>query len=296
MVKEQFRTYKPQPKTKVILEHISVIVQKYQARNIPLTLRQLYYQLVAQNIIENTKETYKALTKIVGKARYAGMLDWTAFKDRTRTSERPMEWKSITDLLKTALYSYRLPRGEGQENYIEVITEKDALSSVLAPIAARYHIRFNVFKGFSSITAIYDLSKRILAVSAKNQKSTLVYIGDHDPSGLQMLRGLHERIGELTDYTPLTVIPAALTMEQITELNLAPNRAKEKDPNYKKYKAEFGEDCWEVDALPPEYLIETVKTAILQYLDVARMNAIIAREEEDKRKIKRIFERFDGSA
>jgi hypothetical protein len=57
------------------LEHIAVIggiIGEYVAQGYRLTVRQLYYQLVARGIIENTMQSYKRTTGVVNDARMAG--------------------------------------------------------------------------------------------------------------------------------------------------------------------------------------------------------------------------------
>lgn len=107
------------------------IIRKYQGMDLKLTLRQLYYQLVTQNTIANSEREYKRLGNLVSEARLAGMVDWAAIEDRGRVPHTPNEFSSATSLIEAAIASYRLPRWKGQENYVELWVEKDALSGVL---------------------------------------------------------------------------------------------------------------------------------------------------------------------
>lgn len=289
-MKENFRDWKYIPKTKVNLDQILGIVDEYVAENMNLTLRQIYYQMVSRGHVENSEAGYQRVKGIVGKARYAGMMDWEVIVDRTRLPSIPSEWENPTALLETALNAYRLPRLEGQEYYVEVITEKDALLTTIARVATKYHLPANVFRGYTSTTVMYEMSKRISEASAEGKKPVLLYIGDHDPSGLDMLRDVEARQREFLRDVPLTVVHVALTMDQIKKLNPLPNKTKDGDVRSKEYIDQFGKVCWEADALPPKYLKDVLETTILKCIDVEKMDVIKQREESDKDTLRSLIE------
>lgn len=285
-MKEKFWEVKFNKNSKLILDKIIPIVEEYQTQNITLTLRQLYYQLVARGYINNEEKQYKKVSRIAKNGRYAGLIDWDAIEDRIRIPWLPSEWENLSDFLVSACDSYRLPRWNSQEYYIELISEKDALYSVLSPIAEMYHITFGIFRGYSSATSIYDLSKRVLQNLDMNKKVAILYVGDHDPSGLDMLRDIHKRLSEFTrDRSCIDLIPVALKLEQVTQYDLPPNFAKLTDTRAKEYIKDFGRNSWEVDALRPEVLTNLVKLSIQKYLDVDKMNTIIERENADRKQL-----------
>src|ERR1035437_3732575 len=136
-VKEQFKEQNFNP---VKLQQIALanqIVDIYQAQNLRLTLRQLYYQFVTRNAITNQEKSYKNLGKLISDARLAGLIDWDSIEDRVRIPRLPTQFANLKDLVNAALYSYRLPRWKGQDSYVELWVEKDALSGVLAPLAGQ---------------------------------------------------------------------------------------------------------------------------------------------------------------
>jgi len=292
-MKEKYRDKKFYKKTKIVLDKILKVVNEYEEQKIVLTLRQLYYQLVGRGFIPNTDKSYTKTARILKDARYTGLVDWDSIEDRARVTTYPSEWENIEDILETTKTSYRLPRWEGQEFYMELITEKDALSSVFSGISHDYHIQFSVNRGYDSTSAVYLLSKRILR--HKDQKTIILYVGDHDPSGVDMSHDIETRLKEFTnDVVCFDMIPVALTMEQVREYSLPPNPAKETDSRAAKYIEEFGRESWEVDALRPEVLISLVEKAILEYLDVDMMNAIITKENREREKLGYVAKNFDA--
>ena len=272
-MKEQFRTKIPKGKiriqcqevnepieywettTKKLFSQIDSIVEYYTNINIKLTNRQLYYQLIGKGWIPNTTKVYTKICVFLTDTRYAGMIDWNSIEDKEREPSKPSDWVNISSLIESAIYSYRLPRWIDQQYYVEMYCEKKAGINTLSPIAEKYHMYFGFNKGYSSASAMYDLAKRIKFQIENGKKAIILYFGDHDPSGLDMIRDIQERIKEFLEngdkYTnpDFEVVPVALTMDQIKKYNSPPNPAKLTDPRAKKYIEEFGQVSWELDAV-----------------------------------------------
>lgn len=291
-----------------LLEHITGIIETYESQRIVLTNRQLYYQLVAGGLIPNAQEIYKRICTFLTDCRYNGDINWESIEDRGRTPERHSEWNSIRGLVDSALYSYRLPRWNNQDYYVELYCEKEAMESVLKPIADKYHIYFGCNKGYSSASTMYNLARRMKEQYDNNKKLVILYLGDHDPSGLDMIRDIKERITEFIWYNEkldyedsfvgydivykqreeegiFQVIPVALTTEQVEEYNPPPNPAKITDPRARNYIEANGESSWELDALKPEILIKLTENAISDFIDIDKYKAVIRQEEKDKKNL-----------
>ncbi len=314
MVKEQFRDWEPKGQIKVkytdahggdsvweadqaeLLESVQKIIEEFQEQKIRLTNRQTYYQLVAGKIIPNVDKVYKRICVFLTDARYGGYIDWDAIEDRGRVAHRHSEWENVADFMNDAVYAFRLPRWSDQECYVELFTEKQAAESVLAPLANKYHIHFGYNKGYSSAAMMYELSKRIVEQLYEGKKVKLLYAGDHDPSGLDMVRDVQERVVEFLmkgddafDIYQVEehfeTIPLALNMEQVRQYNPPTNPAKIKDPRANWYIEKYGEYSWELDALRPEVLRDIVERGIQEHLDIEKYNAWIAREKPLKQKL-----------
>ncbi len=263
------------------LEVVNGIIEEFQNKGYRLTLRQLYYQLVSRDLIDNKKSEYAKLSTLLVKGRMGGLVDWDAIEDRLRVPKFPYQADDIADAMDDIIYSYRLDRQKGQEKYIELWVEKDALSSVLQPLTKKYHVRLMVNRGYSSCTAMRDAYLRI---QSANASATILYLGDHDPSGLDMVRDITERLNEFGVFPEVKHI--GLTKEQINEFNPPPNPARVEDPRAENYIAEHGYVSWEVDALSPETLNELIKSEIEGLLDMDKFNEVIEQEEIDKDKMR----------
>jgi hypothetical protein len=315
MSREFFERYKPKDETVVLLEHIIKIIDDYAGQGLTLTLRQLYYQLVSKDLIRNEEKQYKRVGEIVSRARRGGWLDWDALEDRVRRPNSPPEYKDLDELINAALNSYRLPRLNGQESYVELWVEKDALAGVLYPIANRYHITLMVNRGYSSTSAMKDAGERLRSVCKEMSvdKAYVLYLGDLDPSGEDMVRDVGERLHEYVnsgwlftyaevDGKPKTVAEKeydrnkrldphidvmvrklALTMDQVEEHEPPPNPAKKTDSRFAKFQEEHGDESWEVDALPPSVLRDIIENELDELIDQEKVDEIKAQEEKDKK-------------
>jgi hypothetical protein len=283
-MREWFRDTNFRTNSLKLISECNAIIDEYQKQGLSLTLRQLYYQLVVINVIPNVERSYKNLSGLVTDARMAGMMDWDAIEDRVRQPRHCSEWDDIEDLVNSALASYRLPRWKDQDNYVELWVEKDALAGVLAPIARKYHITLMVNRGYSSASAMYESAKRYVQ-QADGKDMHLLYLGDHDPSGEDMVRDVQERLALFG--SELHVDKIAITMPQVKKHKPPPNPAKITDPRAAAYIAEHGNHSWEVDALPPNVLTRIIESKLDELVDMDLMDEVKAQEQKDKELLKK---------
>lgn len=180
-------------KRKVISQMVA-ICEEYKNDGYNLTLRQLYYQLVARDYIPNHDKVYKKISGLKDDAVYGGLIDWDVFEDRGRVPHTPYYENGIAEALERTVEYYRLDRQENQNTHVEVWTEKDAISSILKRVTNKYGVTLVVNKGYTSSTAIYGAYERFVEKINKGNKVKILYFGDHDPSGLDMVRDIRERI------------------------------------------------------------------------------------------------------
>lgn len=284
-MKQKFKEIRFKPESLDRIELCNRIIADYLGQGLRLTLRQLYYQLVTMNVIPNVERSYKNLSSLVSDARLAGLMDWSAIEDRVRTPKMQSEFENLKELIEAAIHSYRLPRWRGQKIYAELWVEKDALAGVLLPLARKFHVTMMVNRGYSSQSAMYESAMRFrTARKTEGRMPVLFYLGDHDPSGEDMVRDIEERLF-MFGVIGLTVEKLALTMPQVKKYKPPPNPTKDSDPRSADYLAEHGASSWEVDALPPETLTKIITSAFKKIIDFPVLSSIIAREEEDKKKL-----------
>ena len=282
-MKEAFTDWKPKTETtRTLLIRAVGVVSEYAAQGYQLTLRQLYYQLVARDVIPNSQQWYKRLGGVVSNGRMAGFIDWSAIVDRGRVPIKPPDWSGPDAILRSAELTYRLDRWEGQQNHVEVWCEKDALSSVLEPICSRYHVRMLANRGYSSATALYDAAQRFQDADSDGKRVVVIYLGDHDPSGMDMTRDIRDRFDVLSWFQDIEVRRLALNMDQVERYGPPPNPTKFSDSRAMSYVSEYGPESWELDALEPQVLDQLVSGTIDDLLDRELFDERVRQEEADK--------------
>ena len=225
----------------------------------------------------NVEREYKHLSTLVSDARLAGLMDWAAIEDRVRQPHVQLQFENLGELVDVALCSYRLPRWRGQEVYVELWVEKDALAGVLSPLAREFHVTLMVNRGYSSQSAMYESANRFID---SEKPGKLLYLGDHDPSGEDMVRDIRDRLAMFG--AEVTVEKLALTMEQVRQYNPPPNPAKRTDPRATDYIAEHGNESWEVDALPPEVLSGIIRERFEDIIMLEPLQEVLEQEQQDK--------------
>lgn len=297
MSKIKFRDIRMSSANMERLMEVNAIVEEYQHKGYVLTLRQLYYQLVGRDIVPNKQSEYKKLSRILKEGRMAGIVDWSAIEDRLRFPSKPASWDGPKQVLDACIDQFELPRQVGQPYYIEVWIEKDALSGVLKKVTEPYHIPIVVNRGYASASSMFDSFFRFVRDGAyKDRVTKIIYLGDYDPSGLDMIRDIEDRIeefregyesdGDFVRDMAIEIIPIALNREQILQFDLPPNPAKSSDPRSGEFILEHGDSSWEVDALRPEVLNEILDNALIELMDMDIYYQVLDNEAEHIEKLK----------
>lgn len=291
-MKEFFEEHRFKPETINIINQANKIIKEYSEDGFDLTLRQLYYQFVARDLLPNNQKSYNRLGDIISNARLNGNIDWQAIKDRTRRINNCLHFNDPSHAIYNVSSWYAIDTRSNQENYIECWVEKEALVGVVERACEHLDIPFFACRGYVSQTAMYEAYKR-LSKKLKNHKRTIIlHLGDHDPSGIDMTRDIEERLTQTFGvYTEIKRI--ALNMEQIEELQPPPNPAKLTDSRVGGYIKRFGRQSWELDALDPNTITDLIESYVNLYTDIEKRNILINQENEQKGIIEKCSENWD---
>lgn len=276
-----------------IINHANSIIEEYQAQSYDLTLRQLYYQFVARDLIPNLQSEYNKLGSIINDARLAGLIDWRAIVDRTRNIHNNSHWKSPKEIIDTCAEQYRIDRWEHQLMRIEVWIEKDALIGVIEGICINADIAHFSCRGYVSQSEMWSASQRLLRYINAGQKITILHLGDHDPSGIDMTRDIEDRLRMFIDGTEdffdvVDVKRIALNMDQVRQYNPPPNPAKTTDSRYDSYIRQYSSESWELDALEPSVLVGLIENEVENLRNDDIWDTAVQREEDEKKTIIKI--------
>ena len=267
-MKEQFIDKNFRPATLAVIEQANVIIADYAAQGFSLTLRQLYYQFVARDLIANTERSYHRLGGIINDGRLAGLIDWNAIEDRTRNLQTNLRLRDPAAGIKLIREQYGIDMWENQPNRVEVWIEKEALAGVISGVCEELDVPYFACRGYVSQSEQWRAGKRMRRSYEMQQTTIVLHFGDHDPSGIDMTRDNQDRLTLLTSYgnTP-TVKRIALNMDQIEQYDPPPNPAKMTDSRFVNYMEKFGDYSWELDALEPRVLVALIREHVAKYCD-----------------------------
>lgn len=272
------------PNTLTVIDSANQIIAEYMAGGFRLTLRQLYYQFVARRLIENTMRAYKRLGGIVNDGRRAGLIDWEAIEDRTRALRANPHWDDPGEIVEAAATSFRLDKWIDQEYRPEVWIEKDALEGVIAGVCRNLDVDHFACRGYVSQSEMWKAAMRLRARASEAQTPIILYLGDHDPSGIDMTRDIVDRLRLFMGG--LEVRRLALNMDQVEALQPPPNPAKVTDTRYAGYRKLYGPESWELDALNPKILADLVESAVLNLRDREAWQQQEALERQGRRQLR----------
>lgn len=278
-----------------LIELMNTLIMSYQRQGFKLTVRQLYYQLVAREIIENNEKSYKRIVSLINDARLDGLIDWDAIEDRTRDIVSRPHWDSGQQILEACAPSFHMDMWDNQESRTFVVVEKEALVGVLSGVCRQNDVPLLAARGYPSVTVVRELALQFfLPAMRAGQVVNMLHLGDHDPSGIDMTRDLEDRIkifleGEDIDFH---LNRLALNMPQIEELKPPPNPAKTTDARFKEYRKKFGEESWELDALEPRFLVGLVQSNIDNWKDEDKWQEKIEEIDSVKAKLRKVADDF----
>ncbi len=290
MPKRQYKEIRFQPKSLDLIELVNRIINEYQAEGYELTLRQVYYQLVARGYIPNSERSYKNLGNLINDGRLAGLIDWNAIVDRTRNLRRNSHWSNPQSIMESAKYSYMLDRWRDQPNYVEVWVEKDALIGIVSQICQKLDVPHFSCRGYTSQSEMWTAAMRFNQYDYKESR-TIIHLGDHDPSGIDMTRDIQERLQLFG--ADVDVKRVALTMEQIERFNPPPNPTKLSDARASGYISKYGHECWELDALEPKIITSLIHNEVTALMDEDLFHDVAKRETIDKANIQLICDNYE---
>lgn len=286
-----YEDWSPKDETLVVVHHAVRIIARYAEEGYDLTLRQLYYQFVSEDLLPNKQSEYKRLGDIISKARRAGLIDWNAIVDRTRNLRAVSTWDSPAELVEQDYLAFRRDLWADQDNYVEVWFEKDALMGVFERAANRYRVPFFSCRGYTSDSEVWSAAQRLAEKYDEGKDCEILHFGDHDPSGIDMTRDINDRL-ELFGAGGVVVNRLALNMDQVRRYNPPPNPAKESDSRFVGYEALHGNKSWELDALNPTILGDLVANAVRNLVDEAKWNDACDREARERFELKAIASRY----
>lgn len=277
-----YADWRPQAKTRALLEAVEEVLDEYRD-HLPLSVRQIFYRLVATRGYEKTERAYNRLAEALVRARRARLIDFDLIRDDgvvTIGEDFYASPEDFWDATGQRINNYRRDRQAGQPYRIEVWCEAAGMLSQLDRIASRYSVPVYSAGGFVSLTGIRGIAERALD---RLVPTVLLHVGDLDPSGESIFEAMAadaaafvetDRLIQTLSIEPVRI---ALTPDQVVEHDLPTAPAKATDGRSASWE---GGTC-QLEALPPDLLAEIVEDAICDYTDFYRRDQEIDAERED---------------
>lgn len=153
------------------------IIAEYQEAGYKLTLRQLYYQFVARDLMANSDRNYKKLGDTISRAREAGLIDWNAIEDRTRNLQANAHWDHPTEIVGACASQFQLDKWEHQPHRVEVWIEKDALVGVIERVCKRLDVAYFSCRGYTSASEMWRAGRRLARYASAGQEPIVLHLG-----------------------------------------------------------------------------------------------------------------------
>lgn len=276
-----------------LIDKINEVIHEYKLQSYSLTLRQCYYQLVARGIIENNQKVYKTTGNLINDARLAGLIDWNAIEDRTRNLKSLSHWSSPKSVIESAAWSYRRDVWLHQDYHVEVWVEKEALANVVGRVSDELDVSYFCCRGYVSQSEMWSAAQRFIQYEKMGKSCVIIYLGDHDPSGIDMSRDIKERL-KLFGVEELIFRRVALNHDQISLYNPPPNPAKTTDSRYTSYIDKYGDESWELDALEPKILHDIITKNVTEFIDEKEVQRVKNLTHNEQIVMERVAEDWDS--
>lgn len=280
-----------------LLRLANLIIAEYESNGIPMSIRQLHYQLTSRDpeYYPNTQQNYNRLVKVISDGRVSGLVSWTAIVDRNRFMRGYETFNGPIMALRQMREDYKMDLWQTQDWRPVFVYEKAALEGVIGSIAGELRVDHLATRGYNSQSEQWRLAQRLTTYIQQGQRPIVFDLRDHDPSGLDMTEDNRRRL-ELFANTPIIVQRLALNWDQVQKYNPPPNFAKDTDSRFESYRRQFNTtECWEMDALDPAVLQALLRDAVMLIRDEKKWGEALAREVQERRMFDELIEIAGGS-
>lgn len=286
----------------------------------PMSLRGLHYQMISRGVYANTQANYAKLGRAMTRAREAGQIRWDWIVDNIRQTSKPSSWTGLRDYAETVRECYRKDFWARMRDHVEVFVEKDAMAATLQPATREYDVALHVIRGYISTSYCYSVASQWREI---DKPIHAFYLGDWDPSGLDLERSLREKLQLYSgrrccdeqgitnvdddddlfsdamglfvpeqrrfNWTRLAIVPDDFTLFDLICLP-----AKKTDMRAAGFIRRHGNTCAELDAVPPDALRKRLEDAITEHIDVDEWNRLVQVESAERETFSKFMDQLSA--
>jgi hypothetical protein len=263
----------------------AAVLEVFKRITPPLTVRGVFYQLVtAKAVVKDEEHGYRDTKRWSLKMRRDGRIPYEWIADPSRGRRVPLLWDSFDDYRETVRSGFVIDPWQYQPRRVEVLVEKEALVGVLEKTTSKYRVPLLSGRGYNSETALYNLAE---IIGKRERPTVLLLLGDHDPSGQDIIRDNIGRLQRFTGGNNIETEMLALTQEQVEEYDLPTRPPKPKDSRTKRWE---GKGAVELDALNPDVLRQIVREGIERHIDWDHWQECLDAEKRIQSKVTKLLE------
>lgn len=278
-------------RAKKSLDMIQVIYEIAKAAQ-PITGRGIGYKLFVKGRIPDMgKKSMAIVYRLLKEAREEGTVPWEWIVEQSRKLDRGLSFVNPTHFKDFMRESYRRDFWNHQPMRIEVWSEKGTVQGVLEPILEKYNVGFRNVKGFNSATSMWEVAQ-----DDDGRPLIVLYVGDWDPSGMCMSEvDIPNRLARYNG-SHVSVTRIALREPDLAPLPSFPASAKEDDPRYEWFYSNYGDRCWELDAMDPNDLRDCVEDEIKELIEPGAWARCEHMQKEEVATLRSTLDLWDGKA
>lgn len=243
----------------------------------PMTVKQLFYRLVANNIVKNDGRDYRTVSYALLVARQQGQIPWGWIANGSNVPRpSPAMWDGLPDFTEHGIKTYRRNFWPSQPRYIEVWLEKGSLAGIFQRVLAHYAVILNVGRSKDGWELVFHAAERI----RKHRTTTILDFSDFDAAEKHPTKWLTDRLDHFGCHPE--IVCCALTADDVVQSSLPPDfsvAGRSIGPDV------TGERPVELEALSPDLLVKRIRTEIESRLDMDAVRAIQQIETEERARL-----------
>ena len=199
------RSKKRRRRTAEEMDEIRQAIRHVLEQAHPMSVRQVYYQLTTLGVIEKTEKDYKGtVVRLLGEMRRDGTIPYSWLADATRWMRKPTTYDSAAEAVEQLASVYRRNLWSDSD-VVELWVEKEALAGVLVEVTERWDVPLMVTRGYPSMSFVYSAAVQVVERWLHGRRTFLYYMGDHDPSGIDIDRAVVDGVGQAMRSVLLSV-------------------------------------------------------------------------------------------
>lgn len=271
---------------------LAAVAIELLACNQPATVRQVMYLVVSAGWLPDTgAKSYDQIQRLLVQLRRLGMVPYRWIVDNIRATRKPSSWTGLADFAETVRDAYRKDFWPSMPVAVEVIVEKDSIVGALSEVTEAYDVPLHALRGFSSESFAWEIARSWEGIK---KPIKVLFIGDHDPAGLDLERDIQEKIRRFTAGQKLRIEwrRLAVVEDDFEDFKITPLRTKKGDSRAKKFVEMWGDRCAEVEAIPAEALRQRLRRAIEAEIPKGRWDKLQKIEAEEQASFKKFLGRF----